>query len=64
MYEITNEELQACLPIVVAVMDAKRPNMQEKGRESAIAPDPIFPTCPCDHNRLFLWPMLKHIEVA
>ena len=38
------------LPIVVAVMDAKRPNTQENGRDMAIAPEPIFPTCSCNNN--------------
>jgi hypothetical protein len=39
------------LPIVVAVMDARRPNMQENGRDMAIAPDPIFEICPHDDIR-------------
>lgn len=33
------------VPIVVAVMDARRPKMHEKGRDIAIAPDPILVTC-------------------
>lgn len=39
------------IPIVVAVMDASRPNMQENGRDNAIAPDPIFEICPDDNIR-------------
>ena len=31
-------------PIVVDVMEARRPKIQEKGREMAIAPDFIFET--------------------
>jgi hypothetical protein len=27
-------------------MDARRPNIQENGRDMAIAPDPIFEICP------------------
>ena len=30
--------------MVVDVMDARRPNIQENGRDMAIAPDPIFLT--------------------
>lgn len=33
------------VPMVVDVMDARRPNMQEKGKDIAIALDPIFLTC-------------------
>jgi hypothetical protein len=33
-------------PMVVAVMLARRPSIQEKGRDIAIAPDPILETCP------------------
>lgn len=33
------------LPMVEEVMDARRPNTQENGREMAMAPVPIFPTC-------------------
>jgi len=32
-------------------MDASRPNMQENGRDMAIAPDPIFEICPDDNIR-------------
>ena len=32
-------------------MDANRPNMQENGRDMAIAPDPIFEICPDDNIR-------------
>lgn len=37
--------MSKALPIVAAVMDARRPNMQENGREIARAPDPILPAC-------------------
>ena len=33
------------IPMVVDVMDARRPNMHENGRDMAIAPDPSLPTC-------------------
>ena len=35
----------ANLPIVDDVMEESRPNTQENGRDMAIAPVPIFPTC-------------------
>lgn len=37
------------IPIVVDVIDARRPNMQEKGRDIAIAPEPILSTF-CAHT--------------
>lgn len=36
---------QIRIPIVVDVMDASKPNIQENGSEMAIAPEPIFLTC-------------------
>lgn len=42
----SNTDASLALPIVVDVMDARIPIIQEKGREMAIAPDPSFPTCP------------------
>lgn len=36
--------------IVAAVMDARRPNMQENGREIARAPDPILLARSCSRK--------------
>lgn len=40
-----NTEYKVNLPIVVAVIDARRPTMQENGSDMANAPDPIFEIC-------------------
>lgn len=45
------QKMNISLPNVVDVMDARRPNMQENGREMAIALEPIFLTCPHDNIR-------------
>lgn len=42
--------IRASLPMVEEVMDARRPNTQEKGSESAIAPVPILATCAYNNN--------------
>lgn len=39
-------EVEKALPIVVAVTLARRPSIQENGRDMAMAPDPILETCP------------------
>lgn len=38
-------QIENGLPIVEEVIDERKPRTQEKGRERAIAPVPIFATC-------------------
>ena len=50
-YKISPESLQfANLPIVDDVMEERRPNTHENGRDMAIALVPIFPTCAESNN--------------
>lgn len=48
-------ELEKASPMVVAVMLARRPSIQEKGRDMAIALDPISETCPSITRRISYW---------
>ena len=41
------------LPMVEEAMDVRRPSTQENGRDRAIAPVPIFPTCKTNKNQLW-----------
>jgi len=41
--------------MVVAVMLARRPSIQEKGRDMAIALDPIVETCTSITMRISYW---------